>query len=76
MVAQQTGSRIMKNLKVRIAALTLGGMVAGSTVLGALAYQGESNSPGSDPAADAVAFPVFDAEPIVYTGSYGLFPAK
>lgn len=67
----------MKNLKVRIAALTLGALVAGSTAIGAVAYQGDAETPGVEPqAADAAAFPVMDSEPIVYTGSYGLFPSK
>lgn len=66
----------MKKLKVRIAALTLGALVAGSTVIGAVAYQGDQQ-PASEPAtADTAAFPVLDSEPIVYSGSYGLFPSK
>lgn len=67
----------MKNLKVRIAALTLGALVAGSTVIGAVAYQGDQEPATNGPAtADSAAFPVFDSEPIVYSGSHGLFPSK
>jgi hypothetical protein len=67
----------MKNLKVRISALALGALVAGSTVIGAFAMQGDSPTTHAEPqTADAAAFPVFDSEPIVYSGSYGLFPSK
>lgn len=67
----------MKKLKVRIAALTLGALVAGSTAIGAVAYQDDTEAPGAEPqTADTAAFPVMDSEPIVYTGSYGLFPSK
>ncbi|HMO54295.1 MAG TPA: hypothetical protein PJ994_07310 [Tepidiformaceae bacterium] len=67
----------MKNLKVRISALAFGALVAGSTVIGAVAMQGDSSgSPAEPQAADAANFPVFDSEPIVYSGSYGLFPSK
>jgi hypothetical protein len=77
LVAQQLGSKHMKKLKVRSAALTLGALVAGSTAIGAVAYQGDTASPATEPqAADAAAFPVMDSEPIVYSGSYGLFPSK
>ncbi len=67
----------MNKLKVRIAALTLGALVAGSTVIGAVAYQGDQQPTANEPAtADTAAYPVLDSEPIVYTGSYGLFPSK
>lgn len=67
----------MKNLKIRIAALGLGALVAGSTVIGAVALQGD-DAPNHDEntASQLGSFPVMDAEPIVYTGGYGLFPAK
>ncbi len=67
----------MNKLKVRIAALAVGALVAGSTVIGAVAYQGDnSRTPAGDSVADTAAFPVFESEPIVYSGSYGLYPSK
>ena len=67
----------MKKLKVRIAALTIGALVAGSTAIGAVAYQGDQPTPADQPSgADTAAYPVLDSEPIVYSGSYGLFPSK
>ncbi len=67
----------MNKLKVRIAALAVGALVAGSTVIGAVAYQGDnSTTSGSGSTADTAAFPIFDSEPIVYSGSYGLYPSK
>lgn len=67
----------MKNLKVRIAALTIGALVAGSTVIGAVAYQGDQSPVANEPTtADTAAYPVLDSEPIVYHGGYGLFPNK
>jgi hypothetical protein len=77
LVAQQPGSNNMKNLKVRISALAIGALVAGSTVIGAVALQGDSSATPAEPqTADTAAFPVFDSEPIVYSGGYGLFPSK
>lgn len=68
----------MKNLKVRIAALGLGALVAASTVIGAVALQGDDGAPthDEDTASQLGAFPVMDSEPIVYSGGYGLFPAR
>ena len=65
----------VKKTKVRIGAIVAAALVAGSTLAGAVATQ------GSDPAISGSGVAESETvqgagEPIVYAGSYGLYPSK
>lgn len=65
----------MKNTKVRIGAILAAVLVAGGTLAGALATQGSDPAIGDSRVAGSETVPGA-GEPIVYAGSYGLYPSK
>lgn len=75
LLQREFGRTTVKKTKVRIGAIVAAALVAGSTLAGATATQGsdpaisESSVAGSETVQDA-------GEPIVYAGSYGLYPSK
>ncbi len=65
----------MKTTKVRIGAMLAAVVVAGGTLAGAMATQDGGGKAGTERVAQTEI--VGSAgEPIVYAGSYGLFPSK
>jgi hypothetical protein len=65
----------VKTTKVRIGAMLVAVLVAGGTIAGAVATQGGGDAGAGGRAVERET--VQDAgEPIVYAGSYGLYPSK
>lgn len=65
----------MKTTKVRIGAVLAAVLVAGGTLAGAMATQGGSDATAGGRGVERET--IQDAgEPIVFAGSYGLYPSK
>jgi hypothetical protein len=74
MVQEGFGRTTVKTTKVRIGAMLAAMIVAGGTLAGALATQDGGQPTGATATNHET---VQDAgEPILYAGSYGLFPSK
>ncbi len=65
----------MKTTKVRIGAVLAAVLVAGGTLAGAMATQGGNPEAGTKRVAQTEVMGSA-GEPIVYAGSYGLYPSK
>lgn len=65
----------MKTTKVRIGAVLAAVLVGGGTLAGAMATQDSGTAPGTKLVAQSEVVEI-GGEPIVYAGSYGLYPSK